>query len=77
MSSVIMKLDADGDFHELATYSLEPKQALIAFYMQTEKKNFNTWEYPQDLDFIYPRAFGRGYMYHKKDITIYSREEEE
>lgn len=75
--SVIMKLDEDGEFHELATYTLPPKQALIAYYMQTEKKNFNTHQYPKDLDCIHERAFGKGYQYFKGDVVIYSKWVEE
>jgi|GEM_PF-5723862 len=71
--SVVMMLDEDGEFHELARYTLEPKQALIAYYMQHEKKNFKTYEYPDDLDVIQERSFGRGYQYWKGDAVIYSK----
>lgn len=75
--SIVRKLDADGEFHDLATYSLEPKAALIAYYMQNEKKTYNTWSYPTDLDDIRERPMGLGYMYSKGDDLIYSRLEEE
>ncbi len=29
-------------------YDLPPKQAVIACYEQQERKNFNTWTYPEE-----------------------------
>jgi hypothetical protein len=75
--SIIRKLDADGELHNLAVYSLEPKAALIAYYMQNEKKTYNTWDYPKDLDVIRERPMGLGFMYSVGDDLIYSRLQEE
>lgn len=76
-SSIVRKLDAEGEFYDLATYSLEPKAALIAYYMQNTKKTYNTWNYPTDLDHIRERPMGLGYMYSSGEDIIYSRLEEE
>lgn len=71
-NSVITKLDTDGNFHELGSYSLEPKQALIAYYMQNEKKNFNTWDYPSDIEGVRERPSKTGYFYNKGEDVIFS-----
>jgi hypothetical protein len=76
VSSVIRKLDENGDFHMLATYSLEPEKALIAYYMQQEKSNFNTWDYPEKIEAIRQYPSGSGYFYNKGDDVIYSRSSE-
>jgi hypothetical protein len=75
-NSVIRKLDEQGEFHDLANYTLEPKQALIAYYMQNEKKTFNTWDYPDHIDAIRERTMGLGFFYEKGEDIIYSRPEE-
>jgi hypothetical protein len=36
-------LDESGTITDVAQYTLEPKQALIAYLEQTLNKNFNTW----------------------------------
>jgi hypothetical protein len=75
-TSIIRMLDGEGEFHDLCSYSLDPKKALIAYYMQQEKKSFNTWDYPAEVDAIQERPMGLGYMYNKGDAVIYSRPEE-
>lgn len=74
--SIIRMLDADGEFHDLAEYTLSPKEALIAYYMQHVKKSFNTCNYPKDLDVIRERPMGLGYVYDNGDVVIYSRPKE-
>ncbi|MEB2277019.1 hypothetical protein LAV82_23655 [Bacillus sp. ILBB4] len=77
MTSEIMKLDTDGEFHSLATYSLDPEQALIAYYMQQEKRTYNTWNYPEKVEAIKERPMGLGFFYNKGEDVIYSRPTEE
>jgi hypothetical protein len=45
----IIKLDTNGDFHKMASYTCEPKKALIAYIMQ-ERGNINTWAYPEHIE---------------------------
>ena len=77
MITTIKKLDKDGEFHDLASYTLHPEQALIAYYMQNEKKNFNTWDYPDHIDVIKERPMGLGFYYMKGEETIYAKYEED
>ena len=77
MTTVIRKLDSEGEFHDLASYGLDPKRALIAYYMQNEKNSFNTWDYPENVDQIKERTMQLGYYYNKGDDVIYSRLQEE
>lgn len=63
MNSTISLLDTEGNIKELTSYSLNPKDALIAYYMQQEKKNYSTWDYPKELDNIKERKSGKGYYY--------------
>jgi hypothetical protein len=44
----IFTLDKEIKFE--ASYSISPKEALVAFIMQTIFKNFNTWEYPEIIE---------------------------
>ena len=70
----ILALRPDGKIEEVAWYTLEPKAALIAFYMQHEKRNHNTWEYPQDIPGVikeYPKHPGAWY-FDAPDGTVYS-----
>ena len=46
--SIIYELNENGDVTEKARYSIDTKQALIAYIMQ-KQNNFNTWEYPTEL----------------------------
>lgn len=43
--TVVYKIEKDGEIKELATYSLESKEALKAAYLQFIKNNYNTWDY--------------------------------
>lgn len=69
MTTVIKMLDTNGDFHELATYSLEQKEALIAFYMQEEKRNLNTSRYPKEISAIRQLPSGR-YSYERNNGDV-------
>ena len=41
--------EGDGDMHRVATFSIPPKQALVAYIMQTIEKDFSTWQYPEKI----------------------------
>lgn len=69
----IYMIDENGNISHLATYSLEPKKALIAYYMQNEKNNFNTWNYPSDLEIIKHMSNGSDFAYFKGDSSIFTR----
>ena len=49
--SIIYELNENGNIAKKAIYSLNTKQALIAYIMQ-KQNNFNTWEYPTELEGI-------------------------
>lgn len=51
--SLVMLFDAEkGDFISEELYDLPPKKALINAIEQY-KGNYNTWEYPKEIDGIY------------------------
>ena len=45
-------LDTDGVIKHIASYSpaLTEKQALVNFIIQYMKHDFNTWDYPKEID---------------------------
>lgn len=50
MLSMIYELkEGNPDIRKRAEYTIEPKKALVAFIMQDIFKNYNTWEYPEEL----------------------------
>lgn len=49
MTDVYTMDEKTGKIDRVATYSIGPKQALIAFIMQS-KKNMNFWTYPQHIE---------------------------
>lgn len=52
MKTLIYTLDEKtGKIEKRASYSIEPKRALICYIMQQEK-NFNTWAYPDHIQGI-------------------------
>ncbi len=46
--STIFRLCSDGEIIEEATYTLPPKQALVAFVRQLQG-NWETWTYPEEI----------------------------
>ena len=50
MKTIIYELreNGDGNIDKIAEYTLSPKAALVCFIMQS-RKNFNTWDYPQEI----------------------------
>lgn len=51
MTNIFVIDEQSGKIMRKATYSLDPKKALIAYVMQS-RGNMNTWEYPESLDGI-------------------------
>jgi len=49
MTNIFVMDEQSGKIMRKATYSLDPKKALICYIEQTISKNFNTWEYPEDI----------------------------
>ena len=50
MKTIIYELkeNGDGNINKIAEYTINPKDALVCFIMQS-RKNFNTWNYPQEI----------------------------
>ena len=72
--SIIKTLDENGTITDNAVYTLETKQALIAYLEQTINKNFNTWEYNKSefINSVTQLKSGLGYGYNvpNKNISI-------
>lgn len=64
MISKIKKIDAKGNIGEVATYTLNPKDALVAYLEQNINRNFHTWSYSDSSFYSKIRA--------SKDNNIYS-----
>jgi hypothetical protein len=41
--------EGEPDIRKRAEYTLPPKKALVCFIEQFINKNFNTWEYPEEI----------------------------
>ena len=53
MLSLIYELkEGNPNMRKIAAYSISPKKALICYIMQYIYNDFNTWEYPEELDGI-------------------------
>jgi hypothetical protein len=48
MTNIFVMDEQSGKIMIKATYSLDPKRAIIAYIMQS-RSNWNTWEYPEDI----------------------------
>jgi hypothetical protein len=57
----IQVLKTTGEIEVLAHYSIDPKPALIA-WIQQSRKNWNTWDYPQDMGCV--RELGPNRFYY-------------
>ena len=70
--SIIRTLDENGQITENAIYTLDPKQALIAYLEQTINRNFNTWEYDKSkfISEIKESKFKKGYIYNVPNKNI-------
>jgi len=51
MTSIFEMNEKTGKIDRVASYSIDPKKALICYIMQS-RKNFNTWEYPEHIEGI-------------------------
>jgi hypothetical protein len=68
MVTTIYALTNDGKITERAVYSISAKQALIAYIMQYIRKNWNTWQYPQEINGIFESPTKKG-VFHFEDIN--------
>lgn len=50
MSKILSLKEGESGIKELAIYSLPPKKAMVCFIEQFIRKNFNTWEYPEEIE---------------------------
>jgi hypothetical protein len=66
----ITELKDDGEIEDVASYTLSPKKALIAFVMREIFKNGNTWEYPEELEGITERRPGHFWFRNYRAKTI-------
>lgn len=78
MTDIYTMDEKTGKVERVAVYSLNPKQAIIAYVMQS-RKNFNSWEYPASIPGI--RESGRRVNHYYYDdmangriIAAYPRE---
>lgn len=73
MNTNIFKCDGDGNIVQLAVYSLNPEEALIAWIYQNLRNDFNTWDYPKHMKGVKPCKRGTGYYYEdRKTDTVYA-----
>lgn len=63
----ICKLHPDGRIIDAATFTLDTKPALVAYIMQVIYHNYNTWEYPETVDGMYPSQFSDSWYYDTND----------
>jgi hypothetical protein len=50
MSKILSLKEGESGIKELAIYSLPPKKAMVCFIEQFINKNWNTWEYPEEIE---------------------------
>lgn len=74
MLTEIWKIDDNGSIQYVNCYTLEPKQALIAYKQQTEKHNYNTWDYPKDDLEIKKMKSGEFVYFTSKNTSIYTKQ---
>ena len=64
----ICKLHPDGRIIEVGTiFYVDPKPALVAHIMQVIYHNYNTWEYPEIVDGMYPSKVSNSWYYDTLD----------
>ena len=81
MNTNIFKCDSSGTITQLAVYSLEPENALIAWIHQNLRNDFNTWNYPKHMNRLLLRRQknryrlcrlpGAGILKEKREVYIY------
>lgn len=57
----------DNNITKRAIYTCDAKQSLINFIMQDINHNWNTWNYPNDINGIYESPTKKGVFYYKDD----------
>lgn len=50
MSKILSLKEGESGIKELAIYSLPPKKAMVCFIEQFLRGNYNTWEYPEEIE---------------------------
>lgn len=73
MVTEIWQINDEGNINYLASYTLEPKRALIAYKQQTERRNYNTWDYPEDDQDIKCTAMGNFAYYKGENTVVYTK----
>lgn len=76
MGSIINEMNVEtGEVRTVAEYSCSTKEALIAYVMQ-QKKNNNTWDYPDYLEGMRESDIVKGtYYYTLGNVILQSFEE--
>ena len=73
MLTLIYEMDEKtGNIEKKSEYTIEGKKALIAYIMQLQK-NFNTWDYPNDIKGIRESKVKKNHFYfddNKRNIII-------
>ncbi len=52
MTQIYELKDGDTEIRKVASYMLPPKKALVNYIMQSEKKDYNWWNYPETIEGI-------------------------
>lgn len=73
----ICKLHSDGRIIDAATFTLDAKPALVAYIMQAIHHNYNTWEYPEVVDGMYPGKVSDNWYYDTPDGGVLAAWQEE
>lgn len=68
--SIIFELNESGNIERKAEYTTEPKQALINYVMQFKKNNFNTWDYPKELNGIVESKKAKDHFYYDYENIV-------
>jgi hypothetical protein len=71
MTDIYEMNEKTGNIKRLATYSTEPKQSMINFIMQELRHNFNTWQYPENIESIRESKMAPNHFYY--DDIVNSR----
>ena len=77
MLSIIYSMDEKtGKIERKAEYTLDAKKALIAYIMQYTRNDFNTWEYPENIDHMRQSTKGeKGYYYDYNNTILAAYEQ--
>jgi hypothetical protein len=62
MLTIINELK-DNNITEVSSYGVDAKQALICYIQQNINHNWNTWQYPLEMNGIYESPTKQGVFY--------------